>query len=560
MAAKGCGVLFFSVFALVGAVTMYFFAGSVLGDFKTRSWVSVEAELLGQSENLERQANEQASDSERVPFRYTYEGRTYIRDTVTLSGSMKVNGQSSDSGRRLRGLPAGTKVKCFVNPAKPDEAVLEHRSLTYAWFLLLPGVFLLVGLGGAFFILRAKPADMKPVSARHGASAGNVKSGVWTLRFLGLVFALIGGAVTWAIAVNPMLEARAARSWREVPCKIQSASVQSQRGSKGGSTYRIEVVYDYEFDGRKFAGDRYNFISGSSSSRQWREDAVQRLKNEPNPICYVNPDEPSESVLSRELGNDAWFGLIPLVFVIVGGALFLNARKLAGKSAGARGVPMPMPQQRVVSLAHGGFELKPATSPKAACAGMGCVALFWNGIVWAIFLQPNMPTAPRIFLMIFVFIGLGLFGGFGYFLLSMFNPKPTLVADVDSVQLGQSIHLKWSFDGNTTRISHLEILLSAKESATYRRGTTTATDHSFFVHEKVFETRDRVSIAAGSVTLTIPADSMHSFEGANNKITWTVTLHGDIAKWPDVNLEFPITVLPLSLGSASLQTELEPAT
>ena len=47
------------------------------------------------------------------------------------------------------------------------------------------------------------------------------------------------------------------------------------------------------------------------------------------------------------------------------------------------------------------------------------------------------------------------------------------------------------------------------------------------------------------MTVTIPADSMHSFEASNNKIIWAVKLHGDIAKWPDVNLEFPITVLPL---------------
>jgi hypothetical protein len=39
---------------------------------------------------------------------------------------------------------------------------------------------------------------------------------------------------------------------------------------------------------------------------------------------------------------------------------------------------------------------------------------------------------------------------------------------------------------------------------------------------------------------------MHSFEASNNKIVWAVKLHGEIAKWPDVDFEFPITVLPAS--------------
>jgi hypothetical protein len=38
---------------------------------------------------------------------------------------------------------------------------------------------------------------------------------------------------------------------------------------------------------------------------------------------------------------------------------------------------------------------------------------------------------------------------------------------------------------------------------------------------------------------------MHSFNTPNNKIIWTLHLHGSIPRWPDVDLEFPLTVLPL---------------
>ena len=178
---------------------------------------------------------------------------------------------------------------------------------------------------------------------------------------------------------------------------------------------------------------------------------------------------------------------------------------------------------------------------------MGCLAIFWNSIVWIILLQPNMPVFARIFVSIFALIGLAMFGGFGYYLLALFNPKPTLVASEHSIALGQSFKLKWRFSGNTSRIDRLEIILAAQESATYRRGTNTTTDHNFFVFEKIFETRDRTSIPSGEITITIPHNSMHSFDSGNNKITWTVRLNGDIAKWPDVKMEFPITIVPNSI-------------
>jgi hypothetical protein len=547
-AGRGCGALFFLVFAIAGGAFAYMMLGGIMKDVRTRSWVATDAVLIGQptgtkSNALERD-NAASNTEERVAYRYNFEGRNYTGDRVTPDGSMKMNGRSSDSGRRLANMPVGTRVTCYVNPANPAEAVLEQRSLTYAWFLLLPGIFLLVGLGGVYFSLFGKTPDQKPVSERHKPTSG--KAGVIGIRIFGSVFIAVGLVATWFLAVKPTLQARDAESWNEVPCRIKEASVSSSRGSKGGTTYSIRVLYDYKVRGQAYTGDRYNFSTGSSSSRDWRAAAVAELRANPSPVCYVNPNDPFDAVLSREVGSERWFGLIPLVFFFVGLAIFVGAPKMAAKSGGVRGLPTAAPLPQPVALAHGGYELKPGVTPKAGCVGMGCLSLFWNGITWMIFLQPNTPIVVRLFLMIFVLVGLGMLGGFGYFFLSMFNPKATVIADAQTVRLGQSIKLKWKIEGNAGRISHLAVTLTAKESATYRRGTSTTTDHNLFLNELVFETRDRMEIASGEVTVVIPAESMHSFEASNNKVVWAIKLHGDIAKWPDVALEFPITVLPHS--------------
>jgi hypothetical protein len=553
---RGCGALFFSIFALFGGFFAVMLGGALMKDFQTRSWVPVEAVLTGRPSGLEKLELERSSNSseERVPYRYSYEGRTYNGDRVTRESSMKVNGRTSDSGQRLSRMPAGTKVTCFVNPANPDEAVLERRSLSYAWFMLLPGIFLVIGLGGVFFSLFGKSAADKPASERHRPKSN--KAGTLGARLFGMVFMAVGLVATWFISIAPSLRAREARAWTEVPCRIEEASVKSSRGSKGGTNYRIHVVYTYEVGGQRFTGDRYNFSTGSSSSRDWREKAVDELRANPSPVCFVNPDDPLDSVIMPEVGGERWIGLLTMVFFFVGLGIFMAAPKMAARSRNRTGLPNPVPAQKpVVSLAHGGYELKPGVTPKAGCIGMGCVAIFWNGIVWAVFLQPDTPTVARLFLLIFVLIGLGIGGGFGYYFLSMFNPKATLVADAQDVPLGGALKLKWKFEGNTSRISQLTVSLVAKESATYRRGTNTTTDHQIFVNEQLCQLRDRALIAAGEIAVNIPSNSMHSFDAPNNKIVWAIKVHGDIAKWPDVDLEFPITVLPATGSGPQTQPD-----
>jgi len=52
---------------------------------------------------------------------------------------------------------------------------------------------------------------------------------------------------------------------------------------------------------------------------------------------------------------------------------------------------------------------------------------------------------------------------------------------------------------------------------------------------------------SGNGTVTIPADSMHSFTSTHNKIIWTIRAEGEIPRWPDLSEEFALTVLPSRL-------------
>jgi hypothetical protein len=38
---------------------------------------------------------------------------------------------------------------------------------------------------------------------------------------------------------------------------------------------------------------------------------------------------------------------------------------------------------------------------------------------------------------------------------------------------------------------------------------------------------------------------MHSFKADNNQIIWSLTVHGDIPRWPDIKDSFEIVVPPM---------------
>lgn len=111
-----------------------------------------------------------------------------------------------------------------------------------------------------------------------------------------------------------------------------------------------------------------------------------------------------------------------------------------------------------------------------------------------------------------------------------------------------SIEIRFSYAINGNRVRNLKIMLEGQEAATYRRGTNTRTDTSIFYKDVVLDLEDSKVQQRGIVKLTVPSDSMHSFDSGNNKILWQLVVSGDIPRYPDIKDNYPITVRPLQLS------------
>src|SRR5579862_1501817 len=374
-------------------------------------------------------------------------------------------------------------------------------------------------------------------------------------RFLGCFFGIfsIFGLAASAVFLYPLVRIAGAKTWRQVPCTILTSTVDIHRGSKG-STYSVEVTYEYEVEGQRHVGTRYQFMGGSTSGYDGKKEIVDRLRPGTETVCYVNQRDANDSVIERGFTADLLLGFIPMSFAMIGAGGLVGIfvyqgkpsipRKVSGMTTAAQAGPR--------TAARGAAPLRTSSSPLMRFGCSIIFAAFWNGIV-SVFVVESLshwrsgqfPGCSTLFLIPFVLVGLGLVVLVLYFFLSLFNPRPELALSPAAVALGDTVEIEWKTAGNVDRVKSFTITLEGREEATYRRGTSTSTDKSTFAVIRLAHSEHGRDLRRGKTKFTVPADSMHSFRSKNNKFVWSIRLKGDIPRWPDIGEEYPLEILPL---------------
>lgn len=385
---------------------------------------------------------------------------------------------------------------------------------------------------------------------------------VFSLPFIGG-----GAAAMYFLSIAPVYRTYVSADWPRVPCRIYHSDVKSH-SDDDGTTYSVDIHFEYEFEGRQFTSTTYNFDSSSSSGYDSKKAIVDRYPVGSEHECYVNPDFPEQAVLNREFqwtyllgfafgGIFGGVGLVLLIWGVTSAVRGPRAKRSLSSSHRAKKVESMFAEGLLqTEETQGPLKLKTQGGPILQFIGVTVVAAFWNGIVGVFVYQvvdSYRDGDPQIFLTIFlipfVLIGLVLIGGVVYTFLQIFNPRPQLELADGNVRLGSSTTLSWTMSGSAQSISKLTIRLIGQEWAQYRVGTNTHTDTKAFERILVFETEERTAMRHGEVVLSIPEFTMHSFEATSNKIEWFIEVHGDVKRWPDIKAKFPITVRPLGSGS-----------
>jgi hypothetical protein len=376
---------------------------------------------------------------------------------------------------------------------------------------------------------------------------------VLVVAFLGL-FVTVGTAIGYFLSFRPLYLANQARSWTTADCEVISSRVEAS-----GDTSRPDIRYRYYVDDRPYTSDRYNFIPGSTSDPTVA-GTVERYAPGTRFQCYVDPADPAQAVINRDITSWYYFGLIFFAAfaglpLLVGGFV---VRQLSGTRAARRRAETPLRARAADDApigpvtAGGPLVLQPTASPFGKLVTATIVCLLWNGLVGVFtyfevqgFMSGGEGTwFLAIFLLLFQVIGVALLLSVPYQMLALANPRPTITLSPGTLPLGGTASFQWQLTGSASRVSRLTVTLQGREEARYRRGTDTHTDTHQFHSEVLAEATSPMQIERGSGTIRIPAGTMHSFSATNNKIVWTLTVKGAINRWPDIDESFDVTVSP----------------
>jgi hypothetical protein len=152
----------------------------------------------------------------------------------------------------------------------------------------------------------------KEASVTPAASAGKPWSHarVLTVSLVAVLVMLFGGLIVYEMTVYPLMQRHAGKSWQETPCRIVDL----------GRTLR----YDYEWDGHTYSSNQYDLGPFGRGVRENFQKIKQDTPIGSETVCYVNPADPHQAVLSHKLKSGYFFG------VGAGGFIFLIGLALLG--------------------------------------------------------------------------------------------------------------------------------------------------------------------------------------------------------------------------------------
>jgi len=548
--------VFFSFFFAMGAVFTYFVARQAYRNAAEHYWNKTDCQIT--SSTIKEVPRDGGYDYQLI-VGYQYHGPLAAQNNpeadnqyhgTVVQPDYQGSSDYRDAQRLLDAYPVHAHVPCLVKPDDPTQAVLRAGNAWIGLVILFPLIFVAIGLAGMiapWWRRRRLPISQAQKSARGGVVFGGL-------------FFLIGLGFLVFKTVPDVAHIQQSRTWPTTRCVIAHSGVRSHSGKS--TTYSIDVLFRYEFNGKKYASSHYDFSTSSDSGYQSKQDTVRKIPAKAKTTCYVNPADPTVAVLNRS-GDVILETIFPLAFGGFG-LLFMILSLRATKRSAAAITPLPANVRGNISLAaaRGPVALKPRSTPIGAFIGVLIFTLFWNGFLYFFFLvgvgrqwhQPgHVDLCSTLFLIPFVLVGLVMIVVTFVAFLKLFNPTVAITLTPGAVLPGQSIQVKWHFDGRYDRLDRLLIEAICQRQLTTGSGKGRSTSTTELLKIPVLETAKALEIPAGKTTFAIPAEVKPSLEIGDDKILWSVRVKGHIQHWPAVDESFAFQVLPME-SAATLQS------
>ena len=142
-------------------------------------------------------------------------------------------------------------------------------------------------------------------------------------KILGPLF-LIGGFFVIGFAILAHFDGKDAQNWSSHVAKIGAATLESRVIDDEKETYLIKVLYQYEWNGLTYRGDRYRLHSNSSRNYQRQYSILTGLqyaqRNGTDYEIFVDPKNPENSVINNDFNPNKIYGdiIFGMLFSFVG--------------------------------------------------------------------------------------------------------------------------------------------------------------------------------------------------------------------------------------------------
>ncbi|MBS0286958.1 MAG: DUF3592 domain-containing protein [Proteobacteria bacterium] len=352
-----------------------------------------------------------------------------------------------------------------------------------------------------------------------------------------LILSLVGLFSAYHLTYLTLAKMSDAKKWAQVTCEVISSQVltSTSHGSHSSTTYKAQINYRYEYEGKSYTNNTYHFQEYYTSAYNHEYQLTREYPPGRKFSCFVNPQNPREAVIDPKPGFYLIICLFPLIFFFVGiVGLYATFKK-------------PQDEQKTIDKQTGNIILKEKSTPLNSFIIILLICVFWNGMVLLMASQLLVPNErgsialfDLLFASVFIIAGLLLIFGVCYSFLALFNPKISMELNTAHLVLDERYQLNFKLIENFTRLRDLKIDLIATEKVTTISGGKTRTEDKIVFQKNIYQT-NRV-IQNSSISFDTPAKSALNFLDTKNSIIWSLKATGNIAFWPDMVHEFEISI------------------
>lgn len=120
-------------------------------------------------------------------------------------------------------------------------------------------------------------------------------------------------------SAKPYLLGKGSQSWKKIKGVVDLSSI-----DRAGNDYCPKIIYRYTYNGKEYINDTYTFLGTTSFSKKKAINTAQKYKTGEAITVFINPNNPSISVLVPGVHFFQYLALIGITMLFLGAAFIVE--------------------------------------------------------------------------------------------------------------------------------------------------------------------------------------------------------------------------------------------